>query len=371
VEPGHTRNPPGWNMVMRQRTIQHAGFLFLLVVVTLAFGVLIANFITPVFWAAVLAIVFRPVERWLGMRFGYKRPNLSAALTTVLVVLVVFIPLGFVGVAVSREAVDIYKRFTSGELAVSDAIDRGVPALVRLGAQVGITPSTVRANITDAASTIAQFLASRAVSAGQNAVRAFGQFFLMLYVLYFFLRDGDQLLLTIARALPLGDARERALFERFTAVTRATLKGTLVVGAVQGTLGAIFFALLGLEGPVFWGAMMWACSLIPVIGPTIIWLPAAIFLLLTGAIAKGLLLLGLGTFVIALADNIIRPILVGRETRMPDFLVLLSTLGGLTLFGLSGFVAGPAIAALFITAWDMFAREYGPTDRTTRPVASE
>ena len=245
-----------------------------------------------------------------------------------------------------------------------------MPALVRFGAGLGITPGTVRANVTEAATSIAQFLASGAVAAGQNAVRAFGQFFLMLYVLFFFLRDGDQLLLVIARALPLGDARERALFERFTAVTRATLKGTLVVGAVQGTLGAIFFALLGLEGPVFWGAMMWACSLIPVIGPTIIWLPTAIFLLLTGAIAKGLLLLGLGTFVIALADNIIRPILVGRETRMPDFLVLLSTLGGLTLFGLSGFVAGPAIAALFITAWDMFAREYATSDRDSETGSS-
>ena len=193
----------------------------------------------------------------------------------------------------------------------------------------------------------------------------------MLYVLYFFLRDGDQLLLAIARALPLGDARERALFERFTAVTRATLKGTLVVGAVQGTLGAIFFALLGLEGPVFWGAMMWACSLIPVIGPTIIWLPAALILIISGSVAKGLLLMGLGTFVIALADNILRPILVGRETRMPDFLVLLSTLGGLTLFGLSGFIAGPAIAALFITAWDMFAREYASSDRTTKTLKPE
>jgi predicted PurR-regulated permease PerM len=229
----------------------------------------------------------------------------------------------------------------------------------------------VREQVTEAASFVAQFLASGVVAAGQNAARAFGQFFLMLYVLFFFLRDGDQLLLAIARALPLGDARERALFERFTAVTRATLKGTLVVGAVQGTLGGIFFWLLGLEGPVFWGAIMWACSLIPVIGPTIIWLPASIILLLTGAIAKGLLLLGLGTFVIAVADNIIRPILVGRETRMPDFLVLISTLGGLTLFGLSGFVAGPAIAALFITAWDMFAREYGASDRVARLTPAE
>jgi len=116
---------------------------------------------------------------------------------------------------------------------------------------------------------------------------------------------------------------------------------------------------------------MMACSLIPVIGPTTIWLPASIILLLTGNIAKGVILLLLGTFGIALVDNLLRPILVGRETRIPDYVVLLSTLGGLTLFGLSGFVAGPAIAGLFITAWDMFAREYAPADRTTKSLKPE
>ena len=356
---------------MRTRTVQHAGFLFLLVLVTLAFGVLVAGFVAPVFWAAVLAIVFRPVERRVFNWFGQKRPNSSAALTLVLVIVVVFVPLGFVAVAVSREAVGIYQRFTAGELAVSDAIDRWVPALVRFGANVGITPATVRENVAEAVKAIGQFLASGALAFGQNAIKAAGQFGLMLYVLFFFLRDGDQLLRQIARALPLGDARERALFERFTAVTRATLKGTLVVGAVQGTLGGIFFALLGLEGPVLWGAIMWACSLIPVIGPTTIWLPTAIILILTGSVGKGITLLALGTFVIALADNILRPILVGRETRIPDYVVLLSTLGGLTLFGLSGFVAGPAIAALFITTWDMFAREYAPADRTAKSLKPE
>jgi predicted PurR-regulated permease PerM len=351
---------------MRQRTVQSAGFLFLLVIVTLAFGVLVANFVTPVFWAAVLAIVFRPVERWLFHYFGQKRPNSSAALTLILVIVVVFVPLGFVAVAVSREAVGLYQRFTTGELAVSDATDRWVPALVRFGARIGITPATVRSNVAEAASAIGQFLASGALAFGQNAIKAAGQLGLMLYVLFFFLRDGDQLLRQIARALPLGDARERALFERFTAVTRATLKGTLVVGAVQGTLGGVFFALLGLDAPAFWGVIMMACSLIPVIGPTTVWLPASIILLLTGSIAKGITLLALGTFGIALVDNLLRPILVGRETRMPDYVVLLSTLGGLTLFGLSGFVAGPAIAALFITAWDMFAREYAASDRMTK-----
>jgi predicted PurR-regulated permease PerM len=356
---------------MRTRTVQHAGFLFLLVLVTLAFGVLVAGFVVPVFWAAVLAIVFRPVERRLFAWFDQKRPNSSAALTLVLVVVVVFVPLSFVAVAVSREAVGLYQRFTAGELAVSDAIDRWVPALVRFGANVGITPGTVRANVAEAVKAIGQFLASGALAFGQNAIKAAGQFGLMLYLLFFFLRDGDQLLRQIARALPLGDARERALFERFTAVTRATLKGTLVVGAVQGTLGGIFFALLGLEGPVLWGAIMWACSLIPVIGPTTVWLPASIILLVSGSIGKGITLLLLGTFVIALADNLLRPILVGRETRIPDYVVLLSTLGGLGLFGLSGFVAGPAIAALFITTWDMFAREYAPADRTTKSLKAE
>jgi predicted PurR-regulated permease PerM len=356
---------------MRSRTVQHAGFLFLLFVVSVAFGVLVSNFISPVFWAAVLAIVFRPVERRLSRRFHDARPNSSAALTLIIVILVVFIPLGFIGVAVSREAVGLYSRFTSGELAVTDAMDRWVPALVRFGAQLGITPATVRANVTDAAAAIGQFLASGALAFGQNAIRGIGQFGLMLYLLFFFLRDGDQLLRQIARALPLGDARERALFERFTAVTRATLKGTLVVGAIQGTLGGVFFALLGLDAPAFWGVMMTACSLVPVIGPTTIWLPAAIILLISGAIAKGIILLALGTFGIALVDNLLRPVLVGRETRMPDYVVLLSTLGGLTLFGLSGFVAGPAIAALFITGWDMFAREYAPADRTTKSLKAD
>jgi predicted PurR-regulated permease PerM len=356
---------------MRQRTVQSAGFLFLLVVVTLAFGLLVARFIAPVFWAAVLAIVFRPVERSLLAYFDDKRPNSSAALTMLLVVVVVFVPLGFVGVAVSREAVGLYERFTSGELAVSDALDRGVPALVRFGARFGITPGTVRAHVTEAVAAIGQFLASGALAFGQNAIKVAGQFGLMLYLLFFFLRDGDQLLRSIARALPLGDARERALFERFTAITRATLKGTLVVGAVQGTLGGVFFALLGLDAPAFWGVMMMACSLIPVIGPTAVWLPASIILLLTGAIAKGLTLLALGAFGIALVDNLLRPILVGRETRIPDYVVLLSTLGGLTMFGLSGFIAGPAVAGLFITAWDMFAREYAPSDKTTKSLRPE
>jgi predicted PurR-regulated permease PerM len=354
---------------MRQQTVQHAGFLFLLVGVTLAFGILIAGFVAPIFWAAVLAIVFQSLQRRM-LALMPASPTWAATLTTVVIMLVVFVPVGFIAVAVSREAVGLYGRVQSGEVDVSGAFDRWLPAVVRLGAPFGITPATIRGNVADATGVIAQYLASKTLSFGQNAVSGIGQVGITLYLLFFFIRDGDRILDAISRALPLGDARERALFARFTSVTRATLKGTLVVGIVQGTLGGLLFALVGIGAPAFWGVLMAAVSLVPLVGSTVIWLPAAIILMLTGSVAKGLFLLGGGVFLIGLADNILRPILVGRETSMPDYVVLIATLGGIGLFGLSGFVAGPVIAALFITVWEMFAREYAGADRLRRPRAT-
>jgi predicted PurR-regulated permease PerM len=184
----------------------------------------------------------------------------------------------------------------------------------------------------------------------------------MLYVLYFFLRDGEQLLETLVHALPLGDDRERELFAKFAEVSRATVKGTLIIGLVQGALGGIIFALLGIEGAVFWGTVMAIMSLLPVVGASLVWAPAALIMLANGANTKAGILVVFGVLVIGLVDNLLRPILVGRDTRMPDYLVLLSTLGGLTVFGVSGFVIGPVIAALFLTVWVMFAKEFNGRD---------
>ena len=182
-------------------------------------------------------------------------------------------------------------------------------------------------------------------------------FFLMVYVLYFFLRDGEVLLDTLVHALPLGDDRERELFAKFAEVSRATVKGTLVIGLVQGTLGGMIFGLLGIQGAVFWGSVMVIMSLLPVVGASLVWLPAALIMAANGDYTKAGILIVFGVVVIGLVDNLLRPILVGRDTRMPDYLVLLSTLGGLTVFGASGFVIGPVIAALFLTVWVMFAKE--------------
>jgi predicted PurR-regulated permease PerM len=191
----------------------------------------------------------------------------------------------------------------------------------------------------------------------------------MLYLLFFFLRDGHAVVERLVRILPLGDARERHLFNRFAEVVRATVKGTFVIAAVQGTIGGIAFALLGVRGALLWGVVMALSSLLPVVGPALVWAPAAVLLMTTDRLIEGIVLVVVGVVLVGLADNLLRPILVGRDTRMPDYLVLLATLGGLALFGISGLVIGPLIAALFITLWEMFEQTYG--DREAERAAAE
>ena len=181
-------------------------------------------------------------------------------------------------------------------------------------------------------------------------------------MLIFFLRDGDNLVEHLIHALPLGDVRERALMKKFAEVSRATVKGTLAIGLVQGFLGGMIFAILGVQGAVFWGCVMVVLSLLPVVGTGLIWAPAAIGMAAAGDYVSAGILVAFGVLVIGLVDNVLRPILVGRDTRMPDWVVLLSTLGGLTMFGASGFVIGPVIAALFLAMWVMFAKEINNTE---------
>ena len=207
---------------------------------------------------------------------------------------------------------------------------------------------------------VGRFVAGRALGIGQNAVRIFVQFALMIYLVFFFLRDGSALLHRLVRVIPLGDEREWRLVEKFAEVSRATLKGTVIVSIVQGALGGASLALVGIEGAVFWGVVMTVISIVPAVGIAIVWVPAAIWLFATGALGKAIVLVVLGVL-IGFVDNLLRPLLVGRDTRMPDYLILLSTLGGITVFGLSGFVIGPTIAALCVVGWEMFADDFGET----------
>lgn len=202
------------------------------------------------------------------------------------------------------------------------------------------------------------FAAQHVLSLGQSTFRFFLSLGLMLYMTFFLLRDGSHLVDLIARALPLGDERERLLFSKFAEVTRATVKGNLVVAIVQGALGGLIFRVLDIPGPILWAVAMAMMSLIPAVGAGLIWLPVAIYLFAEGEMNSALVLVIYGVLVIGLADNILRPLLVGRDTKLPDWLVLLSTVGGLVMFGINGFVVGPLVAALFLVVWQIFSRDY-------------
>lgn len=345
---------------MTSSRLQHVFFLGLLVLTTLAFFGLILDFWLPIFWAIVLATIFHPLYGRCKRFFGGQ--SALASVTTIAIILfLVILPLTLVGMAVASELSGIYQRIAAGDLdpqAVIGWLERNVPIATDFLSQFGLSLDQVREHLSSTAVTTSQYLATEAVSLGQNALRMVVLTFLMLYLLFFFLRDGQALLNTIVRAVPIGDERERRLLNKFAEVARATLKGTLVIGLVQGGIGGVLFWLLGIDAAVLWGVVMALLSLLPAIGAALIWIPAAGILMATGELGKGIVLLVGGTVLIGLADNILRPILVGRDTQMPDYLILVTTLGGLTLVGLSGVVLGPIIGALFLAVWDMFAVEY-------------
>lgn len=360
-------HPTGSKVTARGTVIQNVSFFLLVALTTLAFLALIASFLMPVFWAAVLATIFFPLQsRYVvGLR---RRQSLAALATMLTIVGLVVVPLFLIGLAMSREAVDLHDQITSGAIdlqAPLRLLRRITPLASDYLGGFGIDVEGLVQRLSTSAVAVSQFIASSVLSIGQDVLRITALFFLMLYILFFFLRDGRQLVATLIRMLPFGDVRERQLLAKFAEVSLATIKGTLVVGIVQGAIGAVLFWALGIPAPVFWGTLMAMFSVLPAVGPGLVWLPAAVILLGLGQIVKGIVLIAAGVLVIGLVDNVLRPILVGRDTQMPDYLVLLATLGGLAVFGVSGFVIGPVIAAFFLVVWEMFAQEYA--ERPTTP----
>jgi predicted PurR-regulated permease PerM len=348
---------------------EKAFFVALLLAVTLAFFWLIRSFIQPIFWAVALAIVVYPVHADLLRRLR-NRESLAAIISVVTVVIVVILPLIGLGTAVAREGSALYERLESGGgvASIYSRVQESMPQIAALIERIGVDPARLEEQVQSAAVAASRYIAQRAVDIGSGTLRGTVFFFLMLYLLFFFLRDGPRMLDALVRALPLGDRRERHLLERFAEVSRATIKGTLVVGIVQGAIGGTAFAVLGIPAPVLWGVVMALLSILPAVGTALVWLPAAIYLLFNGSIFGGIALIVVGVLVIGSVDNVLRPILVGRDTRMADYLILLSTLGGLAAFGLAGIVIGPIIAAFFLSVWAMAEQEFRKDETDADPA---
>jgi len=336
----------------------------MLIGITITFMGMLQPFLMALFWAALLALIFNRPYRILRWRLR-GRENLAAALCSILIILIVVVPAFFILLALVNESVSVYEKIQTGEwdlARVVDFIDTQSPRLEEALSMAGFSPGKLRENLSNFAVTAAGLVADRVFNYTQNAIAFTAQFFLMLYVLFFFLRDGNKMLNATINVIPLGNKWERMLIGRFASVARATLKGTLIVAIVQGSIGGLMFAILGIEGAFFWGVVMTILSLLPIGGSALVWAPAAVILAWQGLWGKAIALAIVGALGIGLIDNLLRPILVGRDTKMPDFLVLLATLGGIAWFGLSGFVLGPVIAALFLTFWQTAGKEYGGRD---------
>ncbi|MGH6736859.1 MAG: AI-2E family transporter [Methyloceanibacter sp.] len=339
----------------RESTPQDRALLALLVLVTLAFAFVLWPFYGAILWATILAIVFAPAHRRLANSMPGHR-NLAALLMVLIIVTIVLLPLAITAASLVSEATALYDRIQSGELDLG--LQRFLDALPgwasRILGRLGVTDvGDVQRMVTRLLKEGSQFFATQAVLVGQGTANFIISLFLMLYLLFFFLRDGAALAQRIKDAIPLRPEQKRALFEKFAVVINAMVKGTILVAIVQGALGGLIFWALGIHAPVLWGVLMAFLSLVPALGAAIVWLPVALYLLATGAVWQGLVLMAFGAGVIGLVDNLLRPYLVGKDTRMPDYVVLISTLGGLAIFGLNGFVIGPLIAAMFIAVWDI------------------
>ncbi|MDL0430681.1 AI-2E family transporter [Marinobacter sp. TBZ242] len=336
-------------------------FLAMLVGVSLAFVLLMKPFFGPIFWAVAIALIFHPVREGLARRVG-NRPNLIALLTLLICLIIVIIPVLALVTSLVAEGLSVYQKIQEGELRPGEYIDRvnqSFPAIEAFFAQFGMDFAEVRDRVVSAFVGGSQFMAKQALGFGQNTFQFFLGLALMVYLAFFLLRDGSKLVDMLIRALPLGDERERLLFAKFAEVTRATVKGNLLIAIIQGALGGFIFWILGIQGALLWGVVMAIVSLIPAVGAALVWLPAAIYLAATGEIVSAVILTAFGVIVIGLSDNLLRPILVGRDTKLPDYIVLLSTLGGIVMFGINGFVMGPLVAALFMAFWGIFVREFG------------
>jgi predicted PurR-regulated permease PerM len=346
-------------MGIGMRTLEDKTFLLLIIAISLAFAWILWPFYGAVLWGAVLAIVFAPLYRRLSRSMRQQR-NLAALTTVMIVVFIVILPLTLIAASLVQEASGVYEKFQSGELNLARNFQQVVDSLptwvANLLDRFGLTNlAGVQERLSAGLMKGSQFLAAQALNIGQITLELIVRLFVMLYLLFFLLRDGDELFRIIKDAIPLRAEQQRAVFKKFATVIRATVKGSIVVAVVQGALGGLIFWFLGVRAPLLWAVLMAFLSLLPAVGAALVWLPVAIYFVATGAVWQGLVLIAYGVLVIGLVDNFLRPILVGTDTKMPDYVVLISTLGGIEIFGMNGIVLGPMIAAMFIVVWDLFS----------------
>lgn len=334
-------------------------FFALIIILGIAILYIFRPFVYPIFWAAIIAMMFYPFYRWLNGHL--KAPNLSSAVTLVIVMVTIFLPLIGLSTLIVNESFNLYQSVSKWDLSEPLKNTTNWLSSTPLSPMVEQVKAEWVVYAADATKIVSVFLFNNLEGITQNSIRVLRfvfMLFIMFYALFYFLKDGEKMLKRLMHLSPLGDIYEKMLYEKFRSAARATLKGTFIVGSIQGILGGILFWATGIEGALIWGVVMTALSIIPAIGSFIIWLPAAIVMLALGNIWQGITILLVGTFLISTIDNLLRPLLVGKDIQMHPLLVLFSTLGGIIMFGISGFIIGPVIASLFVAIVAIYDHHY-------------
>ena len=365
--------------------LRTAFVLLLVVAVTVLFLAVTWPFFKPLLLGALLAGLFHPLYRWITRLLG-GRASLGAAVTLLVLLVLGLGPLSaFLGIVLQQaltmsdqaipwltQHLGAASTFNVQEWLVQKfpALAKYMPSQEQLLEQVGT-----------AAKAAGAFLVAFASRMTATTAAFLLNLFVMLYAMFFFFKDGDKILERIFYYTPLSDEDETRMLTQFASITRATVKGTLAIGVIQGALAGIAFWVAGIEGAALWGTIMTILSIIPGIGAPLVWVPVVIYLYVNGQYLTATLLLVWCAAVVGTVDNFLRPVLVGRDAKMPDLLILIGTLGGLFLFGPIGFIVGPIICGLFLTVWDIYGttfREvlppvtsFRPRDQETSPIVMQ
>jgi predicted PurR-regulated permease PerM len=340
---------------MTETRFRQAFLLLLVTAISIAFVAMIRTFLLTIVLAAIFAGLSYPVYEWILERVRGAKVLAAIATLLLLLVLVMAPLLGVLG-AGTNEALRVSETITPRLQRLIDQPGEFDQRLRALPGYDRIEP--YRAQILTKAGELvggASAFLFAALSATTRATAVFiFQFFVLLYTMFFFLIGGPGLLRGVLVYLPLTEADKGRMVGKFVSVTRATLKGTILIGIAQGLLGGLAFWAVGIDGAIFWGTVMTVLSVIPGVGGALVWVPAAIILMSSGEVWRGIALALFCALIVGSVDNVLRPRLVGQDTKMHELLIFFSTLGGLMFFGAMGFILGPILAALFVTAWEMF-----------------
>ncbi len=327
-------------------------FFTVIIILSIAMLYLFRPFFYPIFWAAVLASMFYPMYQWILRHVRHER--ISIVIAMILVFIIIFLPLVIITLLIINQSIQIYQSISPAE------IEHNINTTSQWLLHTPLAPYIEQARLqwpiylSDGAKSLSTFIFNSASNITQNSLRFGLMTFLTFYSLYYFFKDGPKILRKLMHFSPLGDKYEQMLYDRFTSAARAALKTTFILGGIQGLLTGVLFWFTGIPGSLIWAIVTMIAAMIPGLGSFVIWMPAGVIMLVLGHTWQGLTILAVGLLIISTIDNLLRPSLIGKDIQMHPLIVMFATIGGIFVFGISGFVIGPIIAALYLAVMSIY-----------------